>query len=135
MQALYCIEARMREARAGPLEIRTARQEHSIPILGAIHTRLQSLQHGHKHLPRSLTGEAISYALGQWEKLCVFLRDGRVQIDNNLVENAICLSRRLTASSPLRAACGWLSQPLPRASAAPGHRGEKLDIHGRPTEW
>jgi transposase len=89
MQALYRIEARMREARAGPLEIRTARQEHSKPILEAIHARLQSLQASRVHLPRSLTGEAISYALGQWEKLCVFTRDGRVQIDNNLVENSI----------------------------------------------
>lgn len=69
MQALYRIEARMREARAGPLETRTARQEHSVPILAAIHIRLQSLQASRVHLPRSLTGEAIAYALGQWEKL------------------------------------------------------------------
>jgi len=89
MQALYRVEARMREARAGPLEIRAARQEHSKPILEAIHNRLQSLQASRVHLPRSLTGEAIAYALGQWDKLCVFTRDGRVQIDNNLVENSI----------------------------------------------
>ena len=31
----------------------------------------------------------LSYALNQWPKLRVFLRDGRVPIDNNLVENAI----------------------------------------------
>ena len=40
-------------------------------------------------LPKSLLGTAISYALGQWEGMTVFLRDGRVEIDNNLVENAI----------------------------------------------
>jgi hypothetical protein len=28
---------------------------------------------------------AISYALGQWSTLPVFLEDGRVEIDNNLV--------------------------------------------------
>ena len=89
MQQLYRIEAQMREARAGPRQVRAARQEHSTPILEAIHHRLQSLQASRKHLPRSLTGSAISYALGQWEKLCVFTRDGRVQIDNNLVENSI----------------------------------------------
>ena len=32
---------------------------------------------------------AISYAPGQWHTLPVFLEDGRVEIDNNLVENTI----------------------------------------------
>lgn len=86
MQALYRIEARLREARVGPQQVRTARQERSVPILEAIH---QSLQHSRVHLPRSLTGGAITYNLGQWEKLSVFTRDDRVQIDNNLVENSI----------------------------------------------
>ena len=34
-------------------------------------------------------GGAIDYALGQWTSLQVYLVDGRVEIDNNLVENAI----------------------------------------------
>jgi hypothetical protein len=34
-------------------------------------------------------GKAIDYALGQWNALNVYLEDGRVQICNNLVENAI----------------------------------------------
>jgi hypothetical protein len=34
-------------------------------------------------------GQAIDYALGQWSTLEIFLQDGRVEIDNNLVENAI----------------------------------------------
>lgn len=34
-------------------------------------------------------GRAMSYALNQWESLLVFLEDGRVEIDNNLVENTI----------------------------------------------
>jgi transposase len=89
MQQLYRIEAEMREARAGPHEVRARRQQQSIPILEAIKSRLQSLQASRKHLPRSLTGGAIAYTLGQWDKLCVFTRDGRVQIDNNLVENSI----------------------------------------------
>ena len=40
-------------------------------------------------LPQSLLGQAIAYALGQWPTLTVYLEDGRVEIDNNLVENAI----------------------------------------------
>ena len=31
----------------------------------------------------------MDYALGQWRTLEVYLEDGRVEIDNNLVENAI----------------------------------------------
>jgi hypothetical protein len=34
-------------------------------------------------------GQAIDYALAQWPMLKVYLQDGRVEIDNNLVENAI----------------------------------------------
>ena len=89
MQRLYQIEARLRDARAGPAEVLQNRQEHSAPILDRIKSRLDALHARRKHLPRSLTGEAMSYALNQWAKLCVFLRDGRVQIDNNLVENTI----------------------------------------------
>ena len=34
-------------------------------------------------------GQAIDYALSQWETLKVYVENGRVEIDNNLVENAI----------------------------------------------
>jgi len=40
-------------------------------------------------LPSSLLGKAVSYALSQWERLCVFLEHGHVGIDNNPVENAV----------------------------------------------
>ena len=89
VQKLYRIEAHLRDARAGPLERRRCRQQDSTPILERIKARLEKLQASHKHRPRSLTGEAIRYALNQWEKLIVFVSDGRVEIDNNLVENAI----------------------------------------------
>lgn len=89
MQRLYQIEARLREARAGPHEVLSTRRAQSVPVMERIKTRLEELHASHKHRPRSLTGEAISYARNQWEKLCMFLKDGRVQIDSNLVENAI----------------------------------------------
>lgn len=89
MQQLYAIEARLREARAGPQEVLAARQQHSAPLMERIAQRLEELQRAGKHLPRSLTGAAIAYTRRQWSKLEVFLRDGRVQIDSNLVENAI----------------------------------------------
>ena len=89
VQQLYRIEARLREARAGPEDTLRERRQHSAPIMERIRAKLEELTQSRKHLPKSLTGEAISYALKQWDKLCVFLRDGRVRIDNNLVENTI----------------------------------------------
>jgi transposase len=40
-------------------------------------------------LPKSNLGKAITYALNQWPNLQTYLTDGRIEIDNNLVENAI----------------------------------------------
>jgi transposase len=40
-------------------------------------------------LPKSALGKAIQYILNQWDRLQVYLTDGRLEIDNNLVENAI----------------------------------------------
>ncbi len=42
-----------------------------------------------KVLPKSLIGQAITYALGKWDGLEAYLNDGRVELCNNLVENAI----------------------------------------------
>jgi transposase len=39
--------------------------------------------------PQTLLGKAIAYTLGQWPRLIVYIEDGRLNIDNNLVENAI----------------------------------------------
>ncbi len=86
---LYHIEGRLRDARAGPAEVLEERQQQSAPIMARIKERLDHLHNTRQHTPRSLTGEAITYARNQWDKLCVCLNDGRVQIDNNLVENSI----------------------------------------------
>ena len=38
---------------------------------------------------KSAIAQAIAYFLSRWEKLCIYTNDPRVNIDNNLVENAI----------------------------------------------
>ena len=40
-------------------------------------------------MPQSPLGKAARYALGEWEPLTRYLEDGRLEIDNNLIENAI----------------------------------------------
>src|SRR5690606_36790138 len=40
-------------------------------------------------LPQSPLGKAVRYTLAEWTALTRYLEDGRVEIDNNLTENAI----------------------------------------------
>jgi transposase len=42
-----------------------------------------------RHLPKSKFGEGVRYALGQWSEFERYLRDGEMEIDNNLVENEV----------------------------------------------
>lgn len=82
---LYQVETRLRENPA--LDRRAIRQQDSVPILETIHTRLVEGQG--KHLPKSLTEQAIGYTLARWEALKIYTEHSELEIDNNLVENAI----------------------------------------------
>jgi transposase len=86
---LYRIEKHLRQTRAGPALRDALRASES----RLIHQRLKRLFDllGIRRglLPQSLLGIAVRYALNQWDHLHVYLLDGRVEIDNNLVENAI----------------------------------------------
>jgi transposase len=42
-----------------------------------------------RHLPKEPMGEAIGYALGQWDALTRFLADARIPVDNNPSERAL----------------------------------------------
>jgi transposase len=91
IQHLHRVEARLRQQAAGPgPTLRQAvRASESRPVVQRIKSALVRLKGSGRHLPQSLLGIAIDYALGQWQTLEVYLEDGRVEIDNNLVENAI----------------------------------------------
>jgi transposase len=89
LQNLYVIEAKLRRSRAGPKLREAKRKSASRPILERLHRVLLRLKAKRRFLPRSLMGRAIDYALAQWPALLVFLGDGRLEIDNNLIENAI----------------------------------------------
>ena len=85
VRALYTIEA---EIRGHPADHRRAvRQERSRPIVEALHGWL------HEQVTRvsgaSDLVRAMRYAIRQWPGLVVFLDDGRVEIDTNVVERAI----------------------------------------------
>jgi transposase len=82
---LYAIEAEIRGQSAE--HRRRVRQERSRPIVEALHTWLQD------HVGRvsgvSDLAKAMRYAIRHWPGLTVFLEDGRVEMDTNVVERAI----------------------------------------------
>jgi transposase len=67
------------------------RRERSVPRLAEFKTWLDGLQAtaGGPVLPKSPMGQAITYALNQWDALCVYAGDGDLNIDNNPAENAL----------------------------------------------
>ena len=87
LRKLYLIERHARDEGLLPAQRQAVRQEVSASILAALKPRLEALRPG--CLPQSPLGKAIQYALAEWEPLQRFLRDGRLEIDNNLTENAI----------------------------------------------
>ena len=85
IRELYAMEA---EVRGHPAEHRRrVRGERSRPIVDALHLWL------HEHVERlsatSDVAKAIRYAIQHWPGLVVFLDDGRVEMDTNVVERAI----------------------------------------------
>jgi len=83
--ALYRIEAEIRGKPPG--ERQAVRQARAAPIVTAFHAWL------HEQLAtvskKSVTADAIGYALNQWQALARFLDDGRIEIDNNVAERAL----------------------------------------------
>jgi len=86
---LYRIERKLRNNRSGP-QLRAAIRAHQAkPIYARLHRVLTCLKMKRRYLPRNGMGLALDYALNNWPLLGVYLDDGRIEIDNNLVENAI----------------------------------------------
>ncbi|MQV19791.1 IS66 family transposase [Sinorhizobium meliloti] len=91
-EQLYRVERQARDKKPEHGEtqadsIRRFRQQHSVPILNALKTWLDEI--APKVLPDSKLGDAVSYTLNQWEYLTRYTEDGRMPIDNNLLERDI----------------------------------------------
>jgi hypothetical protein len=84
---LYIVEASLRNAKSSAGEREAVRREKSRPVLDRIKKRLE--QDRSRHLPQSLTGKAVSYTLNLWDELNVYVENGELEIDNNLIENMI----------------------------------------------
>lgn len=86
-QRLYRVEHLARLFGIQGERLQELRQRLSVPILDAFYAwMVQQLPNvGHK----SPIARAIKYTINKWKELCVYTTDGRLMIDNNLVENKI----------------------------------------------
>jgi transposase len=86
---LYRIERKLRDNRSGPQRRIAIRAHQARPVYQRLHRVLTRLKMKRRYLPRSGLGLALDYTLNLWPLLGVYLNDGRIEIDQNLVENAI----------------------------------------------
>ena len=87
LRKLYLIERHARDEGLEPEQRLHLRTKMSAPILAALKPQLEALLP--ESLPQSPLGKAIKYTLNEWEPLTRYLENGRLEIDNNLTENAI----------------------------------------------
>lgn len=87
IQKLYQIERWLSQTEALPDCRLLVRRANSRPPVEELRRKI--LGQREAHLPKSKLGEALNYALNQWEEFALYLEDGRIDIDNNKIENAI----------------------------------------------
>ena len=85
IRRLYRLEDQIRLL--SPSQRYHLRQEQAPPLWEALKKHAEELQP--QLLPKSTLGKAVNYFLNEYDALLGYLRDGRFEIDNNLVENDI----------------------------------------------
>ena len=87
IQQLYGVEAKAREEKLTPGQRKELRLEKSLPLLNELGKWIS--KEIKTTLPKSPIGKAMQYCQQRWDSLSAYLYDGVLEIDNNLVENAI----------------------------------------------
>ena len=87
IQKLYAIERRCRDTILTADEIREVRQREAVPVLTQLGSWMK--EQYVQTLPKSAIGKALGYSIERWERLSEYVNDGRLNIDNNPVENSI----------------------------------------------
>ncbi len=87
IKILYLVEEKARNLGLNAdqrLELRLKESKPAFDLLGQwLHTQYDQVT------PAGTIGKAIQYALNRWKNMDLFLVDGNIEIDNNLVENII----------------------------------------------
>lgn len=87
IQRLYQIERQAKQAESDYEARYRLRQQYAVPILDVIKSWLD--ENCKQVLPKSAMGQAIGYTLNLGSRLERYVTDGRLEIDNNLMENLI----------------------------------------------
>jgi transposase len=85
IRQLYAVEHAAKDL--DPAARTTMRQREAKPLLDSFAAWLEAERA--QAVPRTPLAEAIGYAINQWDTLVVYLRDGRLAIDNNAAERAV----------------------------------------------
>src|SRR5690606_21020466 len=85
IQEIYEIERRVKES---SIEERyRVRQEEAVPILEELQKWM--IEQYSSVTPKSPIGKALEYSMKRWNELSAYTSDGRLEIDNNKIENEI----------------------------------------------
>jgi transposase len=84
---LYAVEKEAREGGLTAAARLALRQAKSVPGMAVLKARLVELRQ--QITPGGKLAQACDYALGQWSRLQEYLRDGRIEIDNNWCEGGM----------------------------------------------
>lgn len=87
-QQLYAIERKIKDHSLTSAAVVQLRQQEAMPVLRTLKTWMET-EYPAIVVKKSPIAQAMAYFLPRWEKLCIYTRDARLNIDNNLVENAI----------------------------------------------
>lgn len=84
---LYDIERKAKQQSCHAQQLLQLRQTESLPILLSLGKWMK--EEYVKVLPKSSIGKALGYSIERWNELMIYTTDGRLNIDNNPVENSI----------------------------------------------
>jgi transposase len=84
---LYALEKTARQAGIVDDALRLLRQQGAVPVLAELQGYLLRIRD--EVLPKSPAGQAVSYALKNWQALTRYCEDGGLLIDNNHTERAL----------------------------------------------
>jgi transposase len=84
---LYAIERKAKEQQLTADEIFELRQAEAVPVLESLGKWMKETYI--ISLPKSTIGKALGYSIKRWSELMIYASDGKLNIDNNPVENSI----------------------------------------------
>jgi hypothetical protein len=87
MQLLYALEQKMRDRELDWEQRTEERKKYARPVLDRLEKWMK--EHQERYRPQSPMGKAIDYTLPRWAGLSAYALHGQMEIDNNLIENAV----------------------------------------------